>query len=246
MEYKQPGRFRASLLNPMLMIGRLTATCLLLGLTLTASAQTAQGTGTIEGRVLNVGNNRYLNNAKVTLEGTSVTTSTNEFGEFRINNVPAGEATVRTVYTGLDESVSRVTVLAGQVATLNVEMTSVARYGADKAVVLDTFTVSGEREFEGDALATNEQRYAPNVKVVMSSDSFGTINEGNPGEFLKYLPGITVDYVAADVRTVSVRGFAPQFTNVYWDGMRMTSSASGSSNRIFEFEQVSINNTSRT
>ncbi|MEO7598266.1 MAG: TonB-dependent receptor, partial [Opitutus sp.] len=129
---------------------------------------------------------------------------------------------------------------------LNVEMTSVARYGADKAVVLDTFTVSGQREFEGDALATNEQRFAPNVKVVMSSDSFGTINEGNPGEFLKYLPGITVDYVAADVRTVSVRGFAPQFTNVYWDGMRMTSSASGSSARIFEFEQVSINNTSRT
>jgi len=111
---------------------------------------------------------------------------------------------------------------------------------------LDTFVVASQRDYEGDALSTNEQRYAGNVKVVVSSDSFGSVNEGNPGEFLKYLPGITVDYVAADVRTVSVRGFAAQFTNVYWDGFRMTSSASGSSNRIFEFEQVSINNTSRT
>ncbi|MEO6006252.1 MAG: TonB-dependent receptor [Opitutus sp.] len=225
---------------------RLITFFLLLGLSLSATAQTAQGTGSIEGRVLNVGNSRYLNNAKVTVDGTTLTTSSNEFGEFRLNNVPAGTVTVRTVYTGLDDATSTVTVTPGKLAVLKVEMTSVARYGADTTVVLDTFTVSGQREYEGDALATNEQRYAPNVKVVMSSDSFGTINEGNPGEFLKYLPGITVDYVAADVRTVSVRGFAAQFTNVYWDGMRLTSSASGSSNRIFEFEQVSINNTSRT
>lgn len=226
-------------------MSRFIATVLLFSLTVSASAQTGQ-TGTIEGRVLNVGNNRYLNNARVTVDGTAITAYTNEFGDFRLNNVPAGEVTVRTNYTGLDEAVSNVTVTPGRSSVLNVQMTSAARYGNEQTVLLDTFTVESQREYEGDALATNEQRYAPNVKVVMSSDSFGTINEGNPGEFLKYLPGITVDYVAADVRTVSVRGFAPQFTNVYWDGMRLTSSASGSSNRIFEFEQVSINNTSRT
>src|SRR5688500_15372944 len=241
----QHRRCTPSSLKPCSFIGRLIATVLLLGFTVSASAQTAE-TGNIDGRVLNIGNNRYLNNAKVSVDGTTLTTYTNEFGEFRLTNVPVGQATVRTNYTGLDEAVSTVAVTAGQVAVLNVEMTSVSRYGTDKAVVLDTFTVQSQREYEGDALATNEQRFAPNVKVVMSSDSFGTINEGNPGEFLKYLPGITVDYVAADVRTVSVRGFAPNFTNVYWDGIRMTSSASGSSNRIFEFEQVSINNPSRT
>ncbi|AOS44480.1 catecholate siderophore receptor CirA [Lacunisphaera limnophila] len=206
----------------------------------------AQDTGSINGRVLNVGNNRYLNNAKVTVEGTNLEAYTNEFGDYRLANVPAGEVKLKAAYTGLDEETVTVNVTAGGAATYNFELTSRARYGEDKTLVLDTFVVESQREYEGDALATNEQRHAPNVKVVMSSDSFGTINEGNPGEFLKYLPGITVDYVAADVRTVSVRGFAAQFTNVYWDGMRLTSSASGSSNRIFEFEQVSINNTSRT
>lgn len=217
----------------------------LLALFLTGSAF-AQGTGSVHGRVLNVGSGRYLNNAKISVEGTNIETYTNQYGDYQLNNVPAGEARIKASYTGLDEETTVVNVAAGQAAALNFDLTSRARYGEDKTLVLDTFVVESQREYEGDALATNEQRHAPNVMVVMSSDSFGTINEGNPGEFLKYLPGITVDYVAADVRTVSVRGFAAQFTNVYWDGFRMTSSASGSSNRIFEFEQVSINNTSRT
>jgi TonB-dependent receptor len=211
-----------------------------------SGAAFAQETGTITGRVLNVGSGRYLTNVRVSVEGTNVDTYTNEFGDYRLTGVPAGEVRVKASYLGLDDETNAVTVTAGQTATLNFELTSRSRYGQDKTLVLDTFVVESQREYEGDALATNEQRHSPNVKVVMSSDSFGTINEGNPGEFLKYLPGITVDYVAADVRTVSVRGFASQFTNVYWDGMRMTSSVSGNTNRVFEFEQVSINNTSRT
>jgi TonB-dependent receptor len=233
------------------------STVRLLGLVLLAglfagnlSAQSA-GTGAVEGRVLNVGNGRYVANAKVTVDGTNLVAITDSFGNFRITGVPAGEARLTTSYTGLDTQTATVNVTAGQTATLNVDLTSAARYGVtsedkDKVIQLDTFVVQSQREYEGDMLSTNEQRYAPNIKVVMSSDSFGSVNEGNPGEFLKYLPGITVDYVAADVRTVSVRGFASNFTNVYWDGMRMTSSASGTSNRVFEFEQVSINNTSRS
>jgi len=208
----------------------------------------AQAAGEVAGRVLNVGTGRYLNNARVTVDGTTRETFTNEFGEYRLTDLPAGTVTVRVAYTGLDTKTESVTVAAGQSTTVNFDLTSAERYGKadEKIVQLDTFVVQSNREYEGNALATNEQRYAPNVKVVMAADAFGAVNEGNPGEFLKYLPGVTVDYVAADVRTVSVRGFASNFSNVYWDGMRLTSSASGSSNRVFEFEQVSINNTSRT
>jgi iron complex outermembrane receptor protein len=229
-------------LSPARIAGLFLATCLV---AVDLPAQSS-ATGTIEGRVLNVGNGRYLANARVTVEGTNLEAITNDFGEYTLTNVPTGEVKVVTTYTGLDTDVRTMTVNAGETARHNVDLTSKERYGDEKVVQLDTFVVQSQREYEGDALATNEQRYAPNIKVVMSSDSFGSVNEGNPGEFLKYLPGVTVDYVAADVRTVSVRGFASNFTNVYWDGMRMTSSASGTSNRIFEFEQVSINNTSRS
>ena len=210
-------------------------------------AQTA-ATGSVEGRVQNIGNGKYLNNARVTIAGTSREAFTNEFGEYRLRDVPAGEAKVQAFFTGLDPETVTVTVTAGQATALDFNLTSRERYGEDKekTLKLDTFVVQSNREYEGNAIAMNEQRNAPNVKIVMASDAFGDVNEGNPGEFLKYLPGLSVDYVAADVRTVSVRGFPSNFTNVYWDGMRLTSSASGANNRIFEFEQVSINNTART
>ncbi len=206
----------------------------------------AGGSGSVAGRVRNIGNDRFLNNARVVIEGLGRETFTNEFGEYRFDDVPAGEQRIRAGYTGLDSEAIVVTVEAGQSARRDFNLTSRERYGDDKAVVLNEFVVQSNREYEGNALALNEQRFSPNVKVVVSADAFGDISEGNPGEFLKYLPGLSVDYVAADVRTVSVRGFASNFTNVSWDGMRLTSSASGSNNRIFEFEQVSINNTSRT
>lgn len=238
------GRAFASKLIHGHLIGRLLLIVTAFSFANTLPAQDS-GTGSIQGRVYNVGSGKYLNNAKITVVGTNIETYTNEFGEFRINNAPVGAASVRAEYTGLDTETSTVNVTAAGSTSLDFNLTNRARYGEDKTIVLDTFTVAASREFEGNALATNEQRYAPNVKVVMAADAFGDVTEGNVGEFLKYLPGITVDYVAADVRTVSVRGFADTFTNVSVDGMRTTSSVSGNNNRVFEFEQVSINNVSR-
>ena len=49
-------------------VPRLLLAALLLGLSLPAVLFAQAGSGTIEGRVLNAGNNRYLNNARV-IEG---------------------------------------------------------------------------------------------------------------------------------------------------------------------------------
>lgn len=142
----------------------------------TGTLQAQEPTGTINGRVLNIGNNRYLNNAQVSVEGTNLVTYTNQYGDYVLTNVPAGQVQLRASYTGLDQETATVTVTPGAATTHNFELTSRARYGEDKAVVLDSYVVESQREYEGDALATNEQRFAPNIKVVMSSDSFGTIN----------------------------------------------------------------------
>jgi TonB-dependent receptor len=226
-------------------VGRLLCTlALVTGLALPA-AQAQTATGNITGRVLNVGNSKYVGNALVTVEGTNHQTLTNDYGEYRLNGVPAGELKLRVVSGGLDSEEATVTVPAGETVNRDFDLTSAERYGEDKTIQLDTFVVSANREFEGNAIATNEQRYAKGLKVVMAADAFGDVTEGNVGEFLKFLPGVSVDYVAADVRTVSVRGFAPNFTSVFLDGMPITSSNSGAAGRQFEFEQASINNAAR-
>lgn len=216
---------------------------LFLGLALPAALAHAQagGTGTITGRVLNASNGTYLNNARVSLEGTDQVAFTNQYGEYTLNNVPAGTAKVRVFYTGFDAKTLNVSVAAGQTATQDLTLGT----AVEDTVQLETFTVSAGRETNIAQIATNEQRFSPNVKTVIETNAFGDISEGNTGEFLKYLPGITVEYVAADVRTVNVRGFASSYTTVYTDGFPMASAASGSGTRSFEFEQVSINNASR-
>ena len=229
--------------NPGRLLGLL---CAVATLALPAFLQAqAAATGSITGRVLNIGNSKYVGNAVVTVEGTGIETLTSDYGEYRLNDVPAGEVQVKVVSNGLDSETATVTVTPGASVAHDFELTSAARYGEDKTLRLDTFVVAANREFEGNAIATNEQRYAKGLKVVMAADAFGDVTEGNVGEFLKFLPGVSVDYVAADVRTVSVRGFASNFTNVYLDGMPVTSSNSGAAGRQFEFEQASINNAAR-
>src|SRR5688500_18844134 len=47
-------------------------------------------TGSISGRVQNEATGQYLNNARVTIKGTDLSTFTDETGMFRIGGVPAG------------------------------------------------------------------------------------------------------------------------------------------------------------
>lgn len=109
---------------------------------------------------------------------------------------------------------------------------------------LEAYEVVGT-EFDAMRQAIQSQREAGNIKTVLDAGAFGDVTEGNVGEFLKYLPGVSVDFVSADVRSVSVRGLASNFTPVTMDGNRMASAASSESSRTFEFEQVSLNNVAR-
>src|SRR4051812_26291039 len=215
---------------------------------------TPAGTGAIEGRVLNGANGQYLNNARVTVAGTNLQAFTNSYGEFRLTGVPVGPAQVQVFYTGVEPQSTSVNVVADTTVAQNITVgagaaASNAQTPATETVKLDAFVVASQRETNGQAIAINEQRFAPNVQTVVASDAFGDVAEGNVGEFVKFMPGVTVDYTAADVRNVSVRGVASNYTPVTVDGNRLASSASSSAasslGRQFDFYQVSINNVSR-
>ncbi|HEY1108555.1 MAG TPA: STN and carboxypeptidase regulatory-like domain-containing protein, partial [Opitutaceae bacterium] len=84
--------------NPLGVLGAWLA--LTLGAAPAASA--ADGpTGMIEGRVFNATSGSYLNNARVTVDGSKTEVFTNEQGEYRITTVPAGETRVVALFSGL-------------------------------------------------------------------------------------------------------------------------------------------------
>lgn len=214
----------------------------------TATAPAAAQDGTVYGKVTNAATGEALQRAKVTVPGTSIETFTDEFGEYTIT-APEGSIKVSVVYSGMKEKTLDVEVIGGEtmMQDFNIVGAGIVSTGTGKeeVVMLDAFAVNEGRETNAYNIANNEQRYSVNIKNVVAADAFGDVTEGNIGEFIKYLPGISVDYVAADIRTINVRGFAAQFTNVSFNGMRITSAASGSKNRIVELEQVSINNVAR-
>jgi TonB-dependent receptor len=112
----------------------------------------------------------------------------------------------------------------------------------DSMVKLDKFVVSSERE--GNAKAIMEQRNSMNITNSVASDVFGDVAEGNVGEFLKHMPGVELDLVQGEIRTIRLRGLDSEYTQVTLDGVSLASAdanagAAGTA-RAFSFEQVSL------
>lgn len=202
--------------------------------------------GAVTGRVQNVVSGQFLPNAQVTVKGTNHQAFTDETGMFRFPNLPSGQAVLNVFYTGLDSADVTVNVPSSGSIDIQVFLTRADRYGRkDEIVELHPFVISASREMNAEALSVNEQRFAPNIKNVIAADAFGDISEGNIGEFMKYMPGITADFADPDMVSISVRGLDSNLTQVTSDGAQMSSAHTGGSTRVFQFNQVSINNISR-
>ena len=218
---------------------------------LAQTVATSTATGAIQGRVFNPATQEYVRNAEVAVADTNLVTYSADDGSYSFSNVPAGEVTLTVTYTGYQRETTRVTLGAGQTAVRDFDLKgAVFESGAKPAagsaasgvLKLAEFSVSAERE--GNAKAIMEQRAALNMKSVVASDNFGDVTGGNIGEFIKYLPGVVMDYVDSDARTARIGGLSPTYTGVSVDGMSMASAPSasfGGSSRQFEFEQASIN-----
>jgi len=224
-------------------------TPLLLGLctaliALSPSAAFSQGaaTGTVEGRVADAAAGTYLGNAHVTLGG-GLETFTDAFGYFRFPAVPAGEANVRVFYTGFPSQERAVHIVAGQLATQNFSLAVSGKGDPDAPVKLDSFVVAAGRDMSAAAAAVNEQRFTQNIKTVLSTDTFGDIADGNVGEFVKFLPGVSLGFSGGHAAAISIGGMPPESTPIMIDGNRVASAAAET--RAVQLDQISINNMSR-
>jgi iron complex outermembrane recepter protein len=205
-----------------------------------AQTETAPATGAIEGYVQNVVTGEYLNNARVSIRGTPQANFTNSSGYFKIEGLPAGPVTLRVFFTGLDEQTADITVTGGETVQHNFNLTSASRYGADSDTIkLDAFVVQATRETNAAAIAVNEQRVSTNIKSVVSTDAFGETAENNLGEFVKWLPGVGVEYFANDITGINVRGFGAQNTEITFNGLPSATAYTESNSRSFEMRQSS-------
>lgn len=206
------------------------------------------GTGNIAGRVKNAVSDEYLANARITLAGSDVVVFTAPDGSFRIAGVPAGTHELTASYTGLDPQTVQLDVPAGATAQHDIGLTSVARYGSNAALVkMDQFRVTADRDLNAQTAAINEQRYAPNIKTALATDSFGSMMANSVGEFMKFIPGVSVSNAgnANEITEFAVRGIGGAMSSFTQDGAPMVFGSFSPSSRIFNPYTSDINNTAR-
>ncbi|MBI5769901.1 MAG: TonB-dependent receptor [Verrucomicrobia bacterium] len=202
----------------------------------------AQSAGIISGRVFNNATREYVRNAEVRVEGTSLLTFSEDGGAYRIVGVPAGPATLVVSYTGMQAARTVVTVTAGQIATQDIELKDASFSPAatgHEVVQLDKFEITATRS--GQAKALMERRAATNAVNVVASDNYGELTMGDVGEFMKSMPGLSLDYVEVDTSAVRIGGLDPKYSNFTTDGARMaTATSNNNTGRQNSFEQMSI------
>ena len=232
--------------NTLLRLVPLVLLSLITALWAAAPAQAQSTQGTVQGRVYNPSTKQYVRNAEVRLAGTNQVTYTENDGSFTFSNVPAGTAEVTVSFSGYNTLKESFSVAPGQTATREFNLVSTADAAApatkDGVVALAEFTVASERE--GNSKAIMAQRRDMNIITSVSSDIFGDVTDGNVGEFLKYLPGVDLDYVESEARGPRLGGMEGQYVGVSFDGMRTASAdanrGGGAASRATSFEGFSI------
>jgi len=188
----------------------LAATCGLAFVVPDAGAQ--QGTGAIVGSVLDEQGNPLVG-AEVSIPARNLVTSTDPQGRFRLTGVPAGTHQVIALYLSAAAGDAREVVLqAGSTSDLEFRLKRFAEEIEVRAPIL-----------EGEASALNQQKNAPNITNVVSSDQMGRFPDPNAAEATQRIPAVTLQRDQGEGRYILVRGTEARLNSTTVDGERIPS-----------------------
>lgn len=205
--------------------------------------------GMIVGRVVSASSGDSLEGARVTVERTGLETFTDSDGEFRLTRVPAGVVRVKIFFTGMSVRIDEVVVTPGATVRHEVELGGDPRRsetGPGAVVRLPAFAVEAGREMSGSAYAINEERFAPNIKHVLSTDEFGLVPGGSGADFLKFVPGLEIGTSDENgSSSISINGVPANNVPVTMDGFSLATAGNAVTGRSADVDLVSINNAAR-
>lgn len=185
------------------------------------------GTGNVSGRVINESTGNTLQGAIVSVTNSSAIDRTDAEGRYNLSGVPTGQQTINVSYVGLDSESATVTVSAGQTQIVNFGLTS---------EVYELEALSVTPRMLGQDVAINRQKTAAGIINIVSEEQFGAMHDGNIGQALQRLPGISVDEDQDGSQgAINIRGIAGEFNSVQVDGNRIPSSGG---NRDFNPRQM--------
>lgn len=197
--------------------GAIAAVALLLPIGLYEPLE-AQETGRVTGQVVDAATNRPLAGVQVFIPTAGIGNLTDQDGRYVLQNVPPGEVTLTAQLVGFRSGEQTVTVVAGEVATANVQL-------AQTAIELDEIVITGagvatERRKLGNTIASIN---ADEVRSAAVTDASQLLAGREAG--VAVLP--TGGYTGEGAR-IRIRGSSSLSQNnepvIYVDGIRMDNS----------------------
>jgi TonB-dependent receptor len=172
-----------------------------------------QATGQIQGRVVDAETGNSLKGASVRITGTSVQDTTDIQGQFSLSGIRAGSTSLTVRYVGYELAQVDVTVDSGATSTVRIPLSS-------DVITLEAFTVTSESV--GQIRALNAQKASAGIVNYVSEESFGAVLDGNIGQAIQRLPGLSVDEdQAGSPGTINIRGVPGEFNSFQVDGNRL-------------------------
>ena len=161
-----------------------------------AGAQDRPATGSINGKVLDR-SGRAVAGAELTIPGSTLRVETDDTGEFRLKNVPAGDLQIRVRRLGFKPDTSMINVLAGQTVPLMIALHPLP-------VVLAPVTILG-KHYSG-RLASFYQRRDRGLGHYYTREEIEKRNPANTTDLLRTVPGIRLQPLGFGRQTLRFRG----------------------------------------
>jgi len=169
---------------------------------------------TLTGKILENGTNAPLPGATVLIENTSLGTTADADGTFRITDIEQAQVTIISTFMGYEEYRQRINFARNSSPNITIKLKS-ASYE------LDVVEVSGIAE--GQIRALIEMKKAESIKNVVSAEQIATFPDLNAAEVMQRIPGITLQRDQGEGRFVQLRGTPPAFTNFNINGEQIPS-----------------------
>jgi len=174
----------------------------------------AQESGVMAGRVLDAQRGGPLTGALVRVEGTALSTASDDQGAFRLAGVPAGSRTVLVTYLGRKDVTTTVEMTGGVVTIPDIRLEMSAAFQ-------ESVTVTGQSIQEGQARALNQQKTALNITNVVAADQIGSFPDPNAAEAAQRVSGVSIARDQGEGRYVLVRGTEARLNSMMINGERI-------------------------
>jgi len=198
---------------------------ILLAVGLIISATCMAQTGVIKGNIKDANTNETLIGATVAIQGTTVGSSTDFDGNFRIEKVKPGSYNLVISYISYDSQIVRAEVSEAKETEINIGMKSAS-------VDIEEVQVVAKRRDNTEVAMMSNLKAGNLIVSGITAQQISKSQDKDAAEVIRRVPGITI----TDGRFVIVRGLIERYNSVMLNGA--TAPSFEADKRAFSFDAI--------